>query len=531
MWQPVVFLDYDGTLSPIVDIPDRAFMTEEMRGALSKVSSRFITAIVTGRSTEKVYNFVQLDNLVYAGSHGFDIKGPKTLPINCQVGDHFRPLLEQCIADISAQIANIPGAEIEDNRLAVSVHYRHVPVELQPIVEAIVDNYVALHPTLAKKHGKKVFELRPQVDWDKGRAVMFILAELGLDADNVVPFYVGDDVSDEDAFHALNARDRGKGISIIVRDPEATKVDLPGNTKELPATKALYSLRDTFEVEQFLHALASMEEVSYRRRFLSPFCLGPVIALFPIYPIVYLHHHQSVWEQMALRVVRASQRVMAANAKRPATVRFFSDAKTDDITDDVLQDKLRAQVYKDAERKVLPRHASPEMNPSVGDAPIPYPAECSVVSGVAEWSAGRKVHIFKPARHQMQSGTYATKHWEIRFDSAQTWQNPLMGWTSTAEPFHGMVMKFDKEEDAIAFAERQGWVYDIQEPAPVGDFEGELAYSHNFLPLDVENYINKHGKRAHVHFRHPTGRRSNWVKTLKYHGNGVVAQHGGEAKE
>jgi hypothetical protein len=76
-----------------------------------------------------------------------------------------------------------------------------------------------------------------------------------------------------------------------------------------------------------------------------------------------------------------------------------------------------------------------------------------------------------------------------------------------------------------------GWEIDIQEPVETGKFDGQLAYSHNFLPLDVENLIKREGKKSHVHFKHPTGRRSNWVKTLKYHGNGVVAQHGGEAKE
>lgn len=130
----MVFLDYDGTLSPIVDVPDRAFMSEAMRCALHALSSRYVTAIVTGRSTEKVYNFVGLDNLVYAGSHGFDIKGPKSLPISCQVGDHLRPLLERCLRDLSASLAHIPGAELEDNRLAVSVHYRHVRAPYPSIV-------------------------------------------------------------------------------------------------------------------------------------------------------------------------------------------------------------------------------------------------------------------------------------------------------------------------------------------------------------------------------------------------------------
>ncbi|POM66698.1 NADH dehydrogenase [Phytophthora palmivora] len=71
----------------------------------------------------------------------------------------------------------------------------------------------------------------------------------------------------------------------------------------------------------------------------------------------------------------------------------------------------------------------------------------------------------------------------------------------------------------------------ISEPAPVGDYYGKISYSHNFLPEHIETLIKQKGKKSAVQFKHPTGRRSNWVKTLKYHGNGVVAQHGGEAKE
>lgn len=76
-----------------------------------------------------------------------------------------------------------------------------------------------------------------------------------------------------------------------------------------------------------------------------------------------------------------------------------------------------------------------------------------------------------------------------------------------------------------------GWEVEIEEPAEKGNFDGQLAYSYNFLPQHIETMLKREGKKAHVHFKHPTGRRSNWVKTLKYHGNGVVAQHGGEAKE
>jgi NADH dehydrogenase (ubiquinone) Fe-S protein 4 len=162
---------------------------------------------------------------------------------------------------------------------------------------------------------------------------------------------------------------------------------------------------------------------------------------------------------------------------------------------------------------------------------MPYPEEAAIVSGTDKWSVGRKAKLFMPARNQMQSGTHQTKHWEIRFESPRTWENPLMGWTSTADPYVGFVAKFDTKEQAEHFAKKQGWEVEIADPAPVGDFNGKISYSYNFLPEHVETLIKQKGKKSAVQFKHPTGRRSNWVKTLKYHGDGVVAQHGGEAHE
>uniref|UniRef100_A0A453PJ76 Trehalose 6-phosphate phosphatase n=1 Tax=Aegilops tauschii subsp. strangulata TaxID=200361 RepID=A0A453PJ76_AEGTS len=72
----VMFLDYDGTLSPIVANPDAAYMSDAMREAVRDVAKHFPTAIVSGRCRDKVHNFVGLSELYYAGSHGMDIKGP-----------------------------------------------------------------------------------------------------------------------------------------------------------------------------------------------------------------------------------------------------------------------------------------------------------------------------------------------------------------------------------------------------------------------------------------------------------------------
>ncbi|KAG6603002.1 nadh dehydrogenase [Phytophthora cinnamomi] len=246
---------------------------------------------------------------------------------------------------------------------------------------------------------------------------------------------------------------------------------------------------------------------------------------------------------MSVRVLQASTRAAAAVASKRATVatssRAFSEVAKDDeaakaaaaAAAEKLMTQLRAQQLTKAERTILPHHATEEYFPTIEKSPMPFPEEAAVVSGTGEWSVGRKAKLFKPARNQMQSGIHQTKHWEIRFESPRTWANPLMGWTSTADPYIGLVTKFDTQEAAERFAKKQGWELEVAEPAPVGDYYGKISYAHNFLPENVETLIKQKGKKSAVQFKHPTGRRSNWVKTLKYHGNGVVAQHGGEAKE
>uniref|UniRef100_A0A8B9QVP2 NADH dehydrogenase [ubiquinone] iron-sulfur protein 4, mitochondrial n=2 Tax=Anatinae TaxID=2068716 RepID=A0A8B9QVP2_ANAPL len=75
----------------------------------------------------------------------------------------------------------------------------------------------------------------------------------------------------------------------------------------------------------------------------------------------------------------------------------------------------------------------------------------------------RKVHIFVPARNAMQAGVNNTKKWKMEFDNRERWENPLMGWASTADPLSNMVLTFATKEDAIAFAEKNGWNYDVEE--------------------------------------------------------------------
>ncbi|XP_072520918.1 NADH dehydrogenase [ubiquinone] iron-sulfur protein 4, mitochondrial [Salminus brasiliensis] len=90
--------------------------------------------------------------------------------------------------------------------------------------------------------------------------------------------------------------------------------------------------------------------------------------------------------------------------------------------------------------------------------------DITTITGVPEEHIKtRKVRIFVPTRTAMQSGVQNTKKWKMDFDTRERWENPLMGWASTADPLSNMVLTFSTKEDAIAFAEKNGWSYDITE--------------------------------------------------------------------
>uniref|UniRef100_A0A3P9AMW7 NADH dehydrogenase [ubiquinone] iron-sulfur protein 4, mitochondrial n=1 Tax=Esox lucius TaxID=8010 RepID=A0A3P9AMW7_ESOLU len=90
--------------------------------------------------------------------------------------------------------------------------------------------------------------------------------------------------------------------------------------------------------------------------------------------------------------------------------------------------------------------------------------DISCLTGVPEEHIKtRKVHIFVPARTAMQSGAHGIKKWKMDFDTRERWENPLMGWASTADPMSNVNLTFSSKEDAIDFAEKNGWSYDITE--------------------------------------------------------------------
>jgi trehalose 6-phosphate phosphatase len=263
--RPAFFLDYDGTLTPIVERPELARLAPATREVLRRLAARHPTVVVSGRGREDVERLVDLPELAYAGSHGFDIAGPSSpgagesaaagpggAPLRLEAAAEAEPAVAALSRALEAELGGVPGAQVEPKRFSVAVHYRRLdPVRLLA-VEAVVDRLLAAHPGLRKTHGKMVWELRPDLDWDKGRAVLWILAALGLDRPDVVPVYLGDDVTDEDAFRALGEPPRPSegaaprdriGIGILVAE-------------EPRETAARFVLRDPDEVRSFLEGFA-----------------------------------------------------------------------------------------------------------------------------------------------------------------------------------------------------------------------------------------------------------------------------------
>uniref|UniRef100_A0A6V7QX89 Trehalose 6-phosphate phosphatase n=1 Tax=Ananas comosus var. bracteatus TaxID=296719 RepID=A0A6V7QX89_ANACO len=244
----VMFLDYDGTLSPIVDDPDCAFMSDA-RCSKALVAKHF-TAIVSGRCRDKVYSFVQLGELYYAGSHGMDIGGPTGGPMHTnsnakavlfQPASEFLPMMDEVYEALSEKIESIPGANVENNKFCISVHFRRVEEKKWHVLIEHVRSVVGEYPKLRITQGRKVLEIRPPIKWDKGKALEFLLESLGFaDSSDVFPVYIGDDRTDEDAFKVL--LERGQGVGILV-------------SKSPKDTCASYSLQEPSEVMDFLHGL------------------------------------------------------------------------------------------------------------------------------------------------------------------------------------------------------------------------------------------------------------------------------------
>lgn len=219
----LVLSDFDGTLADIVEAPDDATIRPESRAALAALADHEATdvAAVSGRALDDVADRVGLDELWYAGNHGLEIRIDGESFVH-PTAEQQRDAIASACDRLRSMLDDVEGALVERKELTATIHYRMADEAGAERVRDAVRTTVADADGIDVHDGKQIFELRPAIEWDKGRAVEWILDRAYEDPDDVYPLYLGDDVSDEAAFEAL--ADTGTGIR--VGDDATTAADV-----------------------------------------------------------------------------------------------------------------------------------------------------------------------------------------------------------------------------------------------------------------------------------------------------------------
>jgi trehalose 6-phosphate phosphatase len=244
---PAVFLDYDGVLTPIVDDPAAATLSDEGRAAVIRAAAHLPVAIISGRDLEDVRAMVAVPGLAYAGSHGFDMLLPDGA--RERYGEEFLEDLDAVEDRMGDDLDGVNGVRVERKKFAIAVHTRRAPGEDErERARAAVAAAARDHPRLRVTGGKDIEEFRPGLEWDKGRALTRLTEVLDLDMRSHAPIYVGDDITDEDAFAVI--ADTGVGIVVA------------GATDR--ETRAAFRLDDPSETAALLDALITLAKEPQR---------------------------------------------------------------------------------------------------------------------------------------------------------------------------------------------------------------------------------------------------------------------------
>jgi trehalose 6-phosphate phosphatase len=240
----LILFDYDGTLTPIVEEPELAVLSDKSRKVVKALAGKrkFIVGIISGRAISDIKSKVNIDNIIYAGNHGLEIEGPGFAFIH-PLTDEIKSNLKLINIVLNKTVGSIKGSIVEDKGITLSVHYRQVEdTDKEKEVKNVFDRVIGIARKLGKVNttsGKKVYEVRPPVQWHKGKAIELIMKDYEKTRYKPIIIYMGDDLTDEDAFQSLKAF---KGISIYVGEDN-------------PDSHADYYLKSSEEVYEFINKL------------------------------------------------------------------------------------------------------------------------------------------------------------------------------------------------------------------------------------------------------------------------------------
>lgn len=233
----VLLLDFDGTLCEFEANPAAVELPAARRCAIERLQERATVGIVSGRRMEDVRARCAIPGAIVAGLHGLEIDG--------QGERYVHPDLEKAsaaVADVTETLrtvaAGIPGAFVEDKGASVALHFREADADGQRAALEAFASAAAPHVDsgqLRVMRGSYVLELLPNIDWNKGNAVRWILDRLERQKGPLFAVYIGDDVTDQDALATVEP----EGLAIAASDRVTAKVHVDGPVG----------------VERFLHAL------------------------------------------------------------------------------------------------------------------------------------------------------------------------------------------------------------------------------------------------------------------------------------
>ncbi len=234
----VLILDFDGTLTLVVNTPNRVELSKSMRNLLIKLSKKqgFYLAILSGRELKDIKKKIGLPNIIYGGNHGLEgeIFGEKYIfPVPNETLRALGKIQEQ----LNQITDKFKGIFIEDKSLTLSFHYRLAEEQQVPEIKLLINQI--LNPYIADElvsifAGKKVINITPNVKWNKGHFAALIMKKI---TDRVkarsIAIVIGDDITDEKTFQQLKNQ-----ITITV-----------GKKYQ---SKAKYYMKNTKEVFRFL---------------------------------------------------------------------------------------------------------------------------------------------------------------------------------------------------------------------------------------------------------------------------------------
>ena len=236
----LLLFDYDGTLTPIVRRPEDAVLSDEVRRLLTALAAHpsFVAGIVSGRSLSDLAVLADIPGLIHAGNHGMEIRGQGMDFVHAGA-IAARGILDEVEMSLRASVGEIPGVIVEHKGLTLTVHYRAAAAGdvagIESSVAGVASPFIK-SGEIRLTQGKMVVEVRPDIPWDKGKAIERILEECG---DGPIPLYFGDDRTDEDGFRVVQA---AGGIAVFVGEPRE-------------GTVALHQVDSPREVEQALRLL------------------------------------------------------------------------------------------------------------------------------------------------------------------------------------------------------------------------------------------------------------------------------------